>query len=75
MKINIKEIQLKNFLSVGNKWLKIDFREGLYRVTGENLDKNTKNGVGKCVDGDTITNIFFNNEETKRKFENFINNG
>jgi DNA repair exonuclease SbcCD ATPase subunit len=38
---------MKNFLSVGNKWLTIDFREGLYRVTGDNLDNNTKNGVGK----------------------------
>jgi DNA repair exonuclease SbcCD ATPase subunit len=47
MKLNIKEVHLKNFLSVGNKWLTIDFRTGLYRVTGENLDNNTKNGVGK----------------------------
>jgi DNA repair exonuclease SbcCD ATPase subunit len=47
MKINIKEISIKNFLSVGNKWITIDFREGLFRVTGENLDNNTRNGVGK----------------------------
>jgi DNA repair exonuclease SbcCD ATPase subunit len=49
MKINIKEIAIKNFLSVGNKWITIDFREGLYRVFGENLDNNTKNGVGKSA--------------------------
>jgi DNA repair exonuclease SbcCD ATPase subunit len=47
MKVSIQKVSMKNFLSVGNKWLTIDFREGLYRVTGDNLDNNTKNGVGK----------------------------
>ena len=47
MKVTIQKVSMKNFLSVGNKWLTVDFREGLYRVTGDNLDNNTKNGVGK----------------------------
>jgi len=49
MKINIKEIHLRNFLSIGNTWLTFQFREGLYRITGENLDNNTKNDVGKST--------------------------
>jgi DNA repair exonuclease SbcCD ATPase subunit len=49
MRINIKQIHLLNFLSVGNKWVTVDFRKGLYRITGENLDNNTKNGVGKSA--------------------------
>jgi len=47
MRVQLKEIQLRNFISIGNKVLTIDFREGLFRVTGENLDNNTKNGTGK----------------------------
>jgi DNA repair exonuclease SbcCD ATPase subunit len=47
MKVTIQKVSMKNFLSVGNKWLTVDFREGLYRVMGDNLDNNTKNGVGK----------------------------
>lgn len=49
MKIEIKSISLKNFLSVGQKWLNIDFRKGLFRVTGENLDTGSRNGVGKST--------------------------
>jgi len=49
MRINIKSLSLKNFLSVGNKWVEIDFRKGLYRVTGENIDTGSKNGVGKSA--------------------------
>jgi DNA repair exonuclease SbcCD ATPase subunit len=47
MKVNINNISVKNFLSIGQKWLKIDFRKGLFRVTGENLDTDSRNGVGK----------------------------
>jgi DNA repair exonuclease SbcCD ATPase subunit len=60
MKVSIKKVSMKNFLSVGNKWITIDFREGLYRVTGENLDNNTKNGVGKscCVIDSLMYGLF-----------------
>lgn len=54
MKITIKDISLKNFLSIGNNPIKIEFQEGIYRVKGENLDTQDANGVGKSaifVDG------------------------
>jgi DNA repair exonuclease SbcCD ATPase subunit len=49
MKVSIEKVSMKNFLSVGNKWLSVDFRKGLYRVTGDNLDNHTRNGVGKST--------------------------
>lgn len=74
MKVTIEKVSMKNFLSVGNKWLAIDFRNGLYRVTGDNLDNNTKNGVGKCVDGSTTVDIT-SDKKTLSIFQDFINNG
>jgi len=49
MKVIIKKLHLKNFFSFGNKWSTIPFEQGLYRVQGENLDNNTRNGAGKSV--------------------------
>lgn len=49
MKLDIKGISIKNFLSVGQKWLDVDFRQGLFRVTGENQDTGSRNGVGKST--------------------------
>jgi DNA repair exonuclease SbcCD ATPase subunit len=50
MKINIKTLRLKNFMSIGNAWLEIDFaKKGLYRVKGINLDTNDPNGCGKST--------------------------
>lgn len=47
MKVHIEKLAVKNFLSVGNTWLKVDFETGLHRVNGINLDNNTRNGCGK----------------------------
>jgi DNA repair exonuclease SbcCD ATPase subunit len=49
MKIDLKMMKLKNFLSVGNNGITMDFRKGLYRVNGENHDTGTRNGVGKSA--------------------------
>lgn len=49
MKVNIQKVSMKNFISVGSKPIVIDFRNGLFRVTGDNLDNNTRNGVGKST--------------------------
>ena len=49
MKITIQEVSLRNFFSVGNKWLSLQFDKGLFQVTGHNLDTNTRNGVGKSI--------------------------
>ena len=65
-KINFKNICIKNFLSVGDKKINIDFQTGINLLTGINKDNNTRNGVGKssiiesvywCLFGSTIRDI------------------
>ena len=41
-KINFKKITIKNFLSVGNVPVVIDFRTGLHIITGINKDKEDR---------------------------------
>jgi hypothetical protein len=75
MKVTITKVSMKNFLSVGNKWTTVEFDKGLFRVTGNNLDNNTKNGVGKCVSGDTEVDIIIDDPSVKKQFLEFIKNG
>lgn len=65
-KVQFKSISIQNFLSVGKEKIKISFDKGLNLITGENLDNNTRNGVGKsslieaiywCLFGSTIRDI------------------
>jgi DNA repair exonuclease SbcCD ATPase subunit len=49
MKIHIRNLFLRNFLSVGNDGINVEYEEGLYRVKGKNLDTNDTNGVGKST--------------------------
>lgn len=45
--INFKSVLVQNFLSIGKDPVKINFREGLNIITGQNLDKERSNGAGK----------------------------
>lgn len=74
--IIFKKIQIQNFLSIGDP-LSISFKEGLNVITGDNLDDDTKNGVGKssipdalyfALFGETIRNL------KKHEIINDINN-
>jgi DNA repair exonuclease SbcCD ATPase subunit len=65
-KVVFKSIFIKNFLSIGEKSLSLDFSKGINLITGENLDNGTRNGVGKsslieaiywCLFGNTIRDI------------------
>jgi hypothetical protein len=55
--MKLKNITLKNFLSIGSVCQAISFeRANLTLVLGENLDlggSGHRNGVGKCVSADT----------------------
>lgn len=49
--VNFKRIAAKNFLSIGEEAVTVNFKEGLHVITGNNKDKpDRRNGVGKsCV--------------------------
>lgn len=53
--VKFEEIIIKDFMSIGDKEVKIPFSEGLNFITGYNEDANSYNGVGKT----TIINAFF----------------
>jgi DNA repair exonuclease SbcCD ATPase subunit len=76
--IKFKQIKIKNFLSIGKEEVILDFASGINLITGENLDKGGRNGVGKssliesiywCLFGNTIRDIkkdkVLHNQSTK----------
>lgn len=65
-KINFNSILIKNFLSIGEEQLSLNFVSGVNLITGENTDNQSRNGVGKssliesiywCLFGNTIRDI------------------
>jgi len=74
-KINFKKITIKNFLSVGNIPVVIDFKTGLHIITGINKDKeDRRNGVGKSTVADSIYFAVFGETLRDLKKEFIINN-
>jgi len=70
-----KKISIKNFLSVGNQPVVIDFKKGLNIITGLNRDKeDRRNGVGKSTVADAIYFAVFGDTLRELKKENIINN-
>jgi len=63
MTIKIKNLTVRNFMSVGNVSQAIDFDKGqLTLVLGENLDLGgdsggARNGTGKCVCINTVVKV------------------
>jgi len=53
--VNFKTLAIKNFLSVGEVPVEINFQEGVNVITGTNYDKeDSKNGVGKSTIADAL---------------------
>ena len=53
--IFFKSLIAKNFLSVGDNGIVIDFQKGITVITGTNKDKeDSKNGVGKSTIVDAL---------------------
>jgi DNA repair exonuclease SbcCD ATPase subunit len=66
MNVVFNTLKIKNFLSIGDDEINIDFQKGINLLTGLNKDNNTRNGVGKssiiesiywCLFGTTIRDI------------------
>jgi DNA repair exonuclease SbcCD ATPase subunit len=77
--IKIKELTVKNFMSVGNQTQAVDFtREHLTLVLGENLDQGgddsgSRNGTGKTTIVNALTYALYGNALTNIKKDNLIN--
>ena len=77
--IKIKELTVKNFMSVGNQTQAVDFgREQLTLVLGENLDQGgddsgSRNGTGKTTIVNALSFALFGTALTNIKKDNLIN--
>jgi len=72
--INFKSITIKNFLSVGNTPVSVDFKRGLHIITGINKDKEDRqNGVGKSTIADAINFAVFGETLRDLKKEFIVN--
>jgi DNA repair exonuclease SbcCD ATPase subunit len=72
--VNFKELKIKNFLSIGEEPVIVNFDKGLHIVTGINRDKeDRRNGVGKSTIADALYFAIFG--QTLRDLKkNFIAN-
>lgn len=72
--VSFKELKIKNFLSIGEESVHVDFNKGLHIVTGINRDKeDRRNGVGKSTIADALYFAIFG--QTLRDLKkNFIAN-
>jgi len=77
MSINIKNLTVKNFMSVGNATQAIDFdRQDLTLVLGENLDlggDGSRNGTGKTTILNALSYALFGLALTNIRRDNLIN--
>ena len=77
--IKIKELTVKNFMSVGNQTQAVDFgKEHLTLVLGENLDQGgddsgSRNGTGKTTIVNALSYALFGTALTNIKKDNLIN--
>jgi DNA repair exonuclease SbcCD ATPase subunit len=73
--INFNKLKIKNFLSVGEDSVDVDFTPGLHIITGINKDKlDRRNGVGKSTIADAIHFAIFGTTIRELKKENISNN-
>jgi len=72
--VNFDTIKIKNFLSIGNEEVEINFKHGLNIITGVNKDKqDRRNGVGKSTIADAIHFAIFG-ETIREVSKDFIIN-
>lgn len=73
--VTFKQLKIRNFLSVGDDPIIIDFRKGIHIITGINRDKeDRRNGVGKSTVADAIYFAIFGSTVRELKKELIINN-
>lgn len=73
--VNFTRVSIKNFLSVGEIPVVIDFNQGLNIITGNNKDKvDRRNGVGKSTVADSIYFAIFGTTLRELKKDHIVNN-
>lgn len=73
--INFERVTIKNFLSVGETPVSVDFNTGLNIITGNNKDKvDRRNGVGKSTVADSIYFAIFGTTLRELKKDHIVNN-
>jgi DNA repair exonuclease SbcCD ATPase subunit len=73
--IHFKTLSIKNFLSVGEVPVVIDFKPGLHIITGLNKDKvDRRNGVGKSTVADALYFALYGNTLRELKKDFICNN-
>lgn len=73
--VNFDKISIKNFLSVGEEPVCIDFKPGVHIITGINKDKqDRRNGVGKSTIADAIHFAIFGSTIRELTKDNIVNN-
>ena len=72
--VEFNSVKIRNFLSIGNEPVEINFRDGLNIITGVNKDKeDRRNGVGKSTIADAIHFAIFG-ETIRELSKDFIVN-
>ena len=73
--VNFNYIKVKNFLSIGNEEVQVNFKTGINVITGNNKDKlDRRNGVGKSTIADSIHFAIFGETIREIPKSNIINN-
>lgn len=73
--VNFNYVIAKNFLSIGNEPVKIEFKNGINIITGINKDKtDRRNGIGKSTIADSIHFAIFGETIREIPKNNIINN-
>lgn len=73
--ISFKKISIKNFLSIGETPVEIDFKSGVNFITGENLDvPETKNAIGKTTITQAFNFAIFGNSLKNLTKDQMVNN-
>ena len=73
--VTFQRLKIRNFLSVGEDEVIVDFRKGLHIITGINRDKeDRRNGVGKSTIADALYFAIFGSTIREIKKEFIANN-
>ena len=73
--INFEKVSIKNFLSVGDVPVEVNFNAGLNIITGLNKDKvDRRNGVGKSTIADSIYFAIYGDTLRPVKKDHIVNN-